>query len=167
MDRTRDIAWKLAVGGVAAVGLGVAILVGLAATEVAADPSLSLVDGYWAGRLPWTAVGVDLVVFGSTVAIVGGVVAAWLGARWIVRASVIATMLVAAFWWATALMPLPGGAPCTECAPRTADPIVYAYSLPEAAVVLLIVPAIVVTLVAILIRPRTVAPDRIGEPGSD
>lgn len=67
---------------VAAVGLmtaalGVVVLLAQSLSEVLTDPTLSLEDGYLIGRLPWTAVGVDLVVFGSSAALVAGVGAAW------------------------------------------------------------------------------------------
>jgi hypothetical protein len=168
MRWVRDVAWKLALGGMAAAGLGVVVLVVQAAREVMTDPSLSLIDGYWVGRLPWTAIGVDLVVAGSTVAVIAGLVGSWLNGGWIARVLATVVALVAAFWWAIALMPQPGGAPCTECGPQVADPITYAYSLPETAVLLLVVPAIVVTAIAALARPGTKATNqtRVAPPAS-
>ena len=40
-----------------------------AIVEVATgEPGMSLVDGYWIGRLPWTPIGVGMALFGATAA---------------------------------------------------------------------------------------------------
>lgn len=162
MTQLRALAWKTAVAGIAAAAIGIAVLAVQATGEVIADPSLSLIDGYWVGRLPWTAIGVDLVVAGSTIAVLAGLVGSWLNGGRVARALATVAALVAAFWWAIALMPQPGGAPCTRCGPATADPITYAYSLPEAAVLLLVVPAIVDAAIAVHSRPRSGASTQPG-----
>jgi len=50
--------------GLSAAAAGLVVLFAQALSEVLADPGLSLADGYWIGRLPWTAVGVDLAIIG-------------------------------------------------------------------------------------------------------
>jgi len=129
---------------------GVGVLVAMAAGEVAREPSLSLLDGYWVGRLPWTNVGVVLVLGGATVAVLGAATRVSLVGGWASRISVWLAALVAAFWWFLALIPPPGGALCTTCGPRTADPIAYAYSLPESALLLLVAPAAISAVIALV-----------------
>ena len=63
------------------------------------DTALSLEDGYRIGRLPWIAVGVDLVVIGATVAVIAGTLSAWIGGGWIRRTVTAGALVVAAFWW--------------------------------------------------------------------
>ena len=61
-------------GSVVAMGTGLGLLVLYAATEVLANPGLTLADGYWIGRLPWTAIGIALAVLGATGVIIFGTV---------------------------------------------------------------------------------------------
>src|SRR5262245_65508566 len=74
---------------IGAAVVGILVLLAQAASEVAADPTLTLEDGYWIGRLPWTPIGVGLVVAGDTatnvlgyalVMLRGGVLRRFLGA---------------------------------------------------------------------------------------
>ncbi len=127
--------------GLTASVVGLAVLVAQAASEVAADPTLSLEDGYWIGRLPWSAAGVGAVVLGATLAVVFGTLSAWLGGGMLRRLASSPAFTVAAFWWLYAMLPSPGGAPCGSCVPPGPEPLTFAYSLPGAALLLLLVPA--------------------------
>ena len=121
--------------------------------EVLADPSLSLQDGYWIGRLPWTAVGVDLVVIGATVTVVAGTLAAWIAGGWVRRSVTTLAAGIAAFWWLLVPMLNPGGRYCPGCAAPGFDPFTVAYSLPQETLLLLVAPAAVVGLAVLTARP--------------
>ena len=62
-------------------------------------------------------------------------------------------MAVAAFWWFLAMLPPPGGAFCGSCPPPGPDPVTMAYSQPEFAALLLLLPAAIVGVIA-LVGPR-------------
>jgi hypothetical protein len=138
--------------GLSAAAVGLVVLFGYALSEVLADPSLSLVDSYWIGRLPWTAVGVDLAVIGATVAVVFGTMTAWLAGGRIRRVVSALVLAVAAFWWFLAMLPPPQGVPCPSCPPPGPDPLTMAYSQPEAAVMFLLLPAAIAAAVALSAR---------------
>jgi hypothetical protein len=138
---------------IGAAVVGILVLLAQAASEVVADPSLTLEDGYWIGRLPWTSVGVGLVVAGATatnvlgytlVMLRGGILRRFLGAIAVVPA---------AFWWTVELLQMQGvsGASCQPVpCPRTwIDPITNAYSQPDWTIKLLILPAIIVAALAL------------------
>jgi hypothetical protein len=143
----------IAVGLSAAVA-GLAILFAQALSEVLTDPGLSIVDGYWIGRLPWTALGVDLAVVGATVAVVSGTLTAWLAGGVGRRVLTALALVVAACWWLLAMLPPPQGAFCASCPAPGPDPITMAYSQPEAAVLFLLLPAVIAGAVG-LGAPRT------------
>jgi hypothetical protein len=161
MERTERATWWSTVVGLGACVAGLLVLLATSLNEITIDPRLSIVDGYWMGRLPWSAVGVDLAVIGATVAVVAGTVTSW-GAGGRLRRVVAASALaVAAFWWFIAMMPMPGGAYCPTCAPRGPEPFTFAYSLPDTTMLFLLVPAFAVGLVALLgRRPTRVAARR-------
>ena len=148
------------IGALAAVA-GVLVLLSYATSEVLADPSLSLEDGYWIGRVPWTPMGVGLVVAGSTLAIVAGTALVLLRGGNIRRVTAVAACLPAAYWWLLASVPLVafGGAWCGQptCPQPSSDVITIAYSLPESTVFLLLLPALIVTTVALAPRRSSVA----------
>jgi hypothetical protein len=155
----RPIWWATAIAIVATVA-GLIALFAYSLSEVLANPSLSLEDGYWIGRLPWISIGVDLTVLGASATVVFGAIGTWFGGgRWR-RLVVLLPLAVAAFFWFVALMPSPGGVPCDSCPPPSADPFAYAYSLPASTVVLLLAPALVVALLAVSARPVVAAPPR-------
>lgn len=131
-------------GGLAATTVGLVVLFGQAFSEVLAAPGLSLVDGYWIGRLPWTSVGVTLAVIGATITVLFGTVTTWLAGGRIRRALSAVALLVAAFWWFVAMLPPRLGAFCASCPPPGPEPLTMAYSLPEMTAVLLLFPALVV-----------------------
>jgi hypothetical protein len=132
---------------------GAAILLVAAVVELATgQQGMSLVDAYWVGRLPWTPIGVGMVLFGATATVVVGSVASWLEAGWLRRVVSVGALLSTAFWWLTSPMLGMGGA-C--CGPRPAyDPITMAYSTSEFALQFVVVPAVVVTI-AVLLPART------------
>ena len=139
----------------ASVGFGVLFLTALA--QVATDPNLALADAYWIGPLPWTPMGIGLVVAGSTVAVAFGSIAAWQRGDADKRVASGLALAVAVFWWLLALLPPPKGAYCADCAAPTPDPLTYAYSLPEFAIVFLALPAALIGLL-VLIPARRPAP---------
>ncbi len=141
MDRSRSWTWWATLTGVIATIAGIAVLVVYALSEVLADPSLSLEDGYWIGRLPWTTVGVALTVLGATVALVAGALTAWIAGGAVRRVVTALAVAVGAFWWLLVSVPLVGmTGGC--CGPRPDfDPLTIAYSLPQAVVLYLLLPA--------------------------
>ncbi len=140
--------WITAVG-VAAIAAGLAVLLLDAFSEVLAHPGISLVDGYQIGRLPWTAIGVDLVVLGSTVAVLGGTAASWLAGGALRRLISVVPLAVAGFWVFLAVIESgTEGAFCATCAQPGFDPTTVAYSAPEQATLLLILPAAISALIA-------------------
>ena len=147
----RGARWGTAIGTVAIVA-GLGILFGYALTEVLADPTISLADGYWIGRLPWTALGLDLAVGGATLMALAGVVAAWLAGGAIRRVVTASGLVIVAFWWFIAVLPQSGGAPCATCPPPGRDPITVAYSNPAQTILLLLVPAMTIGVLALTPR---------------
>ena len=145
--------WWATAAGLLASTAGLVVLFVQAQSEVMADPGLSLVDGYWIGRLPWTAVGVDLAVVGATIAVVFGTLTAWIVGGPVRRIVTALALAVAALWWAYAMLPPPRAVPCESCAAPGLDPLTMAYSLPQAAAVFLLIPAVIAGPVA-LSAPR-------------
>ena len=115
-------------GGLAAAAAGIVVLFLCSLRETLVDPSLSLEDGYWIGRLPWTAGGVDLVVIGATVAVVAGTIAAWIAGGWVRRSVTTLAAGIAAFWWFLVLVTNPGGGYCAGCPGPGFDPFTMARS---------------------------------------
>lgn len=152
MTSTAQLARSIAVVALGVALIGVVVLFGQAASEVAADPSLSLEDGYWIGRLPWTPVGVGLVVIGSSAAVVAGIPAVLSIGGTVRRVLALVAGLAAVVWWLMASIPLVGmgGAWCGQatCSPPSFDVIPVAYSLPQLTVGLLLAPALIVTALA-------------------
>jgi hypothetical protein len=132
---------------------GCAILLAAAIVELATgEAGMSLVDAYWIGRLPWTPIGVGMALFGATASVVTGLPAAWLVGGRFARAVATAAVLPVGLWWILSPMTAFSGA-C--CGPRPSyDPITHAYSLPEAALLLVIAPAVASAMAVWLDRPR-------------
>ena len=138
-------------GGAACVGF--LVLFTYAVSEVIANPGTSLVDGYWIGRLPWTAIGVDLVVIGSTVAVLFATASSWLAGGLIRRLISLVPLAVAAAWWGFAAIESSiQGAPCDACGQPPFDPFSVAYSVPVEAILLLVLPAAISTAIALSAR---------------
>lgn len=145
----------------AAVLTGLAILAVAVAVEMATgQPGLSPVDAYWVGRLPWTPIGVGMVIFGATGAVLTATLAAWLRPGWWARLLSVAAVLAVGFWWGVASIAGFIGACCGR---PTWDRITAAYSSPASAVLFLIVPALVLALAT---RPRREIVELAG-PGAD
>lgn len=130
--------------GMASIGLGVSVLVGYAWVEYLNNPGISLVDGYWIGRVPWTPTGVMLILAGSVVTQIAGAVIVLVLGDWMRRLLLVAVLVPPLAWWLTALAVLPF--------PRFSgpDPVTLAYSLPQAAAVALVLPAVAVTMIALV-----------------
>ncbi len=140
--------WATA-AGLGAVAAGLLVLLAYASSEVLAHPGISLIDGYQIGRLPWTAIGVDLAVLGATVVIVFGALTIWIGAGWYRRVISVLPLFIASFWWFVAMIPWGGAVPCDTCAPAGSDPLTFAYSTPEDTFLLLLLPAALIGGLAI------------------
>src|SRR5450755_3606170 len=138
VEQALRFAWWGTIAGVGALVIGLAVFFVYALSEVLAHPGLSLVDGYWIGRLPWTGIGEGFTVIGATVAVVLGTVTVWLGGNRWGRAVVLVPLAVAGIFWFAAMLPPPGGAPCTDCTEQVADPFAFAYSLPVLTMLMLL-----------------------------
>ncbi|MGZ6213882.1 MAG: hypothetical protein ACXWMG_02910 [Candidatus Limnocylindria bacterium] len=139
-----------------AIGLmvvGPSILLVQAWVEVLNHPGYTLVDGYDIGRLPWTPLGLLIGLAGSVAGLIAGSVAIAIEGGWWRRALVVPALAVAAAWWLTALGVLPF--------PRFhgPDPVEFAYALPVAAVLLVLMPAALLAVLCLTPRmegvPRT------------
>jgi hypothetical protein len=144
---------RLAELSLALIVLGVCTLVVMAWIEVLNHPGYTLVDGYWIGRLPWTAVGVVMVLGGSVGALLAGALAILVEGGWWRRLLIVPAWGAAALWWSVAMGLLPY--------PRFLgpDPVTFAYSLPTTAGLLLLLPAIILGGVAI--TPRRTPPPSV------
>ena len=153
MERVR-LATAISVG---IAFVGILVLLAQAAGEVLADPTLSLEDGYWIGRLPWTPIGVGLTVAGATGAVLTGIATTLLRGGIGRRVVSILAFAVAAFWWLLTIVQGWGvsGAWCGQptCARPAFDPITAAYSAPWLTFLWLLLPALIVSAISLTIRP--------------
>jgi hypothetical protein len=138
------------IAGLWASGLGPAGLLVLAWTEVLNRPGLTLVDGYWIGREPWTSIGVVTALTGAVAGLLGGALVLALEGGWWRRFLLVPAVAGAGLWWAVALgaLPFPGFA--------GPDPVAFAYSLPATAALLVLMPAALLATLAV--TPRRVPP---------
>jgi hypothetical protein len=128
--------------------LGLSLLLVYAWIEVVNNPGITLVDGYWIGRMPWTPAGIVLALAGSSIALVAGATVVVVRGDWLRRLLLAPVLLLPVGWWAVGLGVLPF--------PRFhgPDPVTLAYSLPEGTALSLILPVLVVAALALLpIRP--------------
>lgn len=135
--------------GLAGIGLGLAVLLVTAWVQVVANGA-SLVDAYWLGLEPWTSAGIWLVLGGNVIGLLAATGLILLRGDWLRWLLAVVPLLAPSFWWLTALgvIPMP-----RYTAP---DPVALAYSLPESAVLLLILPAVAAAALAFIAVP----PDR-------
>jgi hypothetical protein len=130
------------------VGAGIAMLVVVAWIEYLTHPGISIVDGYWIGRLPWTPFGVVLVLVGTAGTIVAAAAATIVSGGWLRRGLLVAVLPLPMLWWAAALglTRLPRF--------RAPDPVALAYSAPQGAALALLLPAIAAAALALAPRMR-------------
>jgi len=152
MTSTLRVLRVVVVLGLAATVAGLLVVLGQAFAETRADPSLSLEDGYWIGRLPWTAVGTILVVAGTNVTLVAGTAASLIVGGWVRRVLALLPAAAGLAWWLGALIFLVGVGGCPGCAPAQPDPFTMAYSLPDATFLLLVLPAALAGVLGLLPR---------------
>ena len=88
--------------------------------------------------------GVMLILAGSVVTQIAGAVIVLVLGDWMRRLLLVAVLVPPLAWWLTALAVLPF--------PRFSgpDPVTLAYSLPQAAAVALVLPAVAVTMIALV-----------------
>jgi hypothetical protein len=149
-------AFRLATG-LAALMLvaGLAGLLAYSTVEAMANPSYSLADGYGLGRLPWMAILEVLVVAGATASILIGAATVLALGGWLRRIVAVVPLAVSGLWWffAWSNAGVSGGA-CIDCPPRAFDPFTYAYSGPQLAFEMLILPAFAIAVLALTIATR-------------
>lgn len=143
----------LPTASLAALGIGLLFLGAYCVAEVQANPGYSLIDAYWRGRLPWMGIAEGLIVGSATAcAIAGAAIVLWLGG-YVLRALAIPALLPVALWWFLAVaMTSMRATACevgTPCPAPTPDPWAYAYSLPQAALLFLILPGVFLALLAL------------------
>jgi len=156
----RLLRWSL-LASLTALVFGLFVLAVYCVVETIGNPGYSLVDAYWIGRLPWMGIAEALIVSGATAcAVSGAFTVIWLGGSGL-RALAIPALLAVGLWWflsvamtAMRFVPCPVGATCPAPPP---DPWAYAYSVPMTAVLLLILPGVFLTVLAIVSRQRSQA----------
>lgn len=148
--------------GLAGIGLGAAVLLVYAWVEFLNHPGISLVDGYWIGRVPWTPAGVLLVIGGASLAVAAGAFRILVWGDWVRWLLLIPVLGAPALWWLFALRVVP--------VPRysAVDPVTLAYSAPQGAALFLVVPAVAAAVLAFLpMQPdRRVRRRRVHPPGT-
>jgi len=146
--------------GLGIAGLGGATLLVNAWIEYLTTPDTSLVDAYWIGREPWTSIGAWLVSGGASLALLAAAVAVAIRGDWLRRLLMVGVLALPAWWWAVALGAVPF--------PRytAPGPASLAFSMPETAVLTLVLPALAAVALTFLphrpdLRPhmRPVHPD--------
>jgi hypothetical protein len=141
-----------------AIGLmvvGPSILLVAAWIEVLNHPGSTLVDGYWIGRVPWTPLGLIIALSGAVIGLLAGSLAILLEGGWWRRVLVVAAVGAAVLWWLTAMGVVPY--------PRFHGPdaITFAYSLPSAAGLLILMPAALLAILSLTPRMEGVARTRL------
>jgi len=126
--------------------IGPSILLVYAWVEMLNNPGFTLADGYAIGRVPWTPLGLFVSLAGSAIGLLAGSIAIAIEGGWWRRLLIVPADAAAALWSATALGVLPF--------PRFQgpDPVGFAYDLPTAAIILVLVPAAL--LAALCLTPR-------------
>jgi hypothetical protein len=132
--------------------IGPSILLVYAWVEVLNNPGMTLVDGYWVGREPWTSSGIVVSLAGGVGGVLAGSVAIVIEGGWWRRFLVAPSAVAAALWWGIAL----GLIPYPDF--HGPDPVAFAYSLPVATALLILMPAAL--LATLCITPRMVSAPR-------
>lgn len=140
----------LVASGLALIALGLLGLLVMAWVEYLHAPGLSLIDAYWIGREPLTSVSIWTALIGSTLALVAGVLVALIAGSWIRKLLALVAFVASGLWWLLVLgvIPYPRYHPIA--------PVTFAYSLPEAAALLALLPALLAS--ALALAPRRVEP---------
>jgi len=144
MPRIRARAEQLIWAGLAAIGLGLSVLIASSWVEYLNNPGISIIDGYWIGRTPWIALGVVLVLAGTTTSLLVGGGATLIRGDWVRQILLVPLLGMPILWWLTAVGVI--GFPQYV----GIDPVAFAYSLPVLAAIMLIIPALAVTVLATL-----------------
>jgi hypothetical protein len=147
--QTVRIVTVLWIAAIAAFGAGAAVLLVGAMGEVQANPGISIADGYWIGRLPWTPIGVSLVLGGATATLAFATAVVMVRGPWLLRILALPVLLAGGFWYFLAVfLGWPGSGACCDPSPQT-DLITTAYSTPMYTIILVVVPAAVASLLAL------------------
>jgi hypothetical protein len=148
--------------GLSACGLGVAIVIVRSWVEYLNTPGITIVDGYWMGREPWSSMGVVPVLAGSALGTLAAGTLVMLRGDWLRRILSLAILAVPVIWWLIALGAIPVGPYY-----RPPDPVTLAYSLPQQAAIMLLIPALAIAALAFLphradtrVRLRRVHPEQ-------
>ncbi len=141
-----DGARRWATFSLALLVIGPSILLVYAWVEVLNHPGLSLLDGYWIGRTPWTPLGIIVSLAGAVFGLLSGSLAIAAEGGWWRRALLVPAFAAAGLWWSTAMGLLPY--------PRFhgPDPVSFAYDLPSTAALLVLMPTAL--LAALALTPR-------------
>lgn len=123
--------------------VGPSILLIYAWVEVLNNPGLSLVDGYDRGQTPWTPIGIVTSLAGAGIGLLAGSVAIAIEGGWWRRFLIVPALAAATLWWLTALGVI--------AIPRFhgPDPVAFAYDLPSAAALLVLMPAALLAILAL------------------
>ena len=132
--------------------IGPSVLLVYAWVEVLNNSDMSLVDGYWIGRQPYTLIDVLVSLAGGVAGLVAGSVAIAIEGGWWRRFLIVPAAAAALLWWGTAagLLPFPEF--------HGPDPIGLAHGQPTLAALLVLMPAAL--LAALCLTPRIVSAPR-------
>ncbi|MGZ8563733.1 MAG: hypothetical protein ACXWWU_08950 [Candidatus Limnocylindria bacterium] len=132
--------------------IGPSILLIYAWVEVLNNPGISLADGYSIGRAPYTPAGIVVSLAGAVTGLLAGSTSIAIEGGWWRRFLILPAAVAASLWWGTALGIIPF--------PRFhgPDPVAFAYDLPVAGALLVLMPAAL--LATLCLTPRMVSAPR-------
>jgi hypothetical protein len=147
---------RLAVdGSLVIIGLGLAGMLAWMWVLYLRHPGISLVDAYWEGPLPWTPITIWTILAGTLLALVAGAAVVAVAGGWLRRLLLAAALGFSALWWLAALGVVPGpglgGGPGRPPFPGW-SPVDLAYSAPELAAIMVVLPALLVAALALVPR---------------
>jgi len=137
---------------IALLVIGPSILLVYAWVEVLNRPGISLADGYWIGREPWSSFGVVVSLAGGVAGLLAGSVAILVEGGWWRRFLVAPSAVAAVLWWGIAL----GLVRYPDF--RGPDPVAFAHGLPVATALLIVMPAALLSMLCL--TPPMVSPPR-------